>query len=105
MGANANFFLMMLLMFGVFYFLIIRPQTKKQREHQEMLKQLGKGDTVVTRGGLVGKISGVADNVLTIELQEKVRVRVLRSHVEGKYQPGQSGSSQKSDDKKDEKAA
>ena len=102
---EASPILMMLLMFGLFYFLLIRPQMKRQREHQAMLKQLGRGDMVVTRGGLVGKISGVADDVLTVELQEKVRVRVLRSHVEGKYQAGQSGSSQKSDDKKDEKAA
>ena len=83
---------MMLLMFGVFYFILIRPQMKRQREHQAMLKQLDKGDMVVTRGGLVGKISGVTDTVLTIELQEKVRVRVLRSHVEGKYDPGNAAS-------------
>ncbi|HWN67817.1 MAG TPA: preprotein translocase subunit YajC [Haliangium sp.] len=79
---------MMLLMFGVFYFLLIRPQVKKQREHQNMLKRLDKGDTVVTRGGLVGKVTGVTDNVLVIELQEKVRVRVLRTHVEGRFEPG-----------------
>lgn len=79
---------MMILMFAVFYFILIRPQVKRQREHQAMLNKLDKGDTIVTRGGLVGKISGVSDNVLTIELQEKVRVRVLRSHVDGKYQPG-----------------
>lgn len=83
---------MMLLMFGVFYFLLIRPQQKRQREHQNMLRALDKGDVVVTRGGLIGKISGVTDSILTIELQEKVRVRVLRSHVEGKYDPGKASS-------------
>lgn len=86
---------MMLLMFGVFYFLLIRPQVKKQREHQDMLKRLDKGDTVVTRGGLVGKITGVTDNVLVIELQEKVRVRVLRSHVEGRFEPGAAAATEK----------
>jgi preprotein translocase subunit YajC len=86
---------MMLLMFGVFYFLLIRPQVKKQREHQDMLKKLDKGDTVVTRGGLVGKITGVTDNILVIELQEKVRVRVLRSHLEGKFEAGVAGTSEK----------
>lgn len=86
---------MMLLMFGVFYFLLIRPQVKKQRQHQDMLKQLDKGDTVVTRGGLVGKISGVTANMLVIELQEKVRVRVLRSHVEGRFEPDASGATEK----------
>jgi preprotein translocase subunit YajC len=76
---------MMLLMFGVFYFILIRPQVKKQKEHQAMLQAIKKGDNVVTRGGLIGKVSGVAEGVLTLELQEKVRVRVLRSHVDGKY--------------------
>ena len=86
---------MMILMFAVFYFILIRPQVKKQREHQGMLNRLEKGDMIVTRGGLIGKISGVSDTVLTIELQEKVRVRVLRSHVDGKYQPGSSEQDKK----------
>lgn len=78
---------MMLLMFAVFYFILIRPQVKKQRAHQEMLDRLEKGHMIVTRGGLIGKISGITDRVLTIELQEKVRVRVLRTHVDGRYEP------------------
>ena len=78
---------MILMMFGVFYFMLIRPQAKRQKEHQAMLAALGKGDMIVTRGGLIGKISGVKDNELVVELQEKVRVRVLRSHVDGKYEP------------------
>lgn len=83
----ANPMFMMLLMFGVFYFILIRPQAKRQKEHQAMLAALDKGEMVVTRGGLIGKISGVKDNELVIELQEKVRVRVLRSHIDGKYDP------------------
>ena len=86
---------LMLLMFGVFYFILIRPQVKRQREHQNVLSKLDKGDMVITRGGLVGKISGISDSVLTIELQEKVRVRVLRSHIEGKFQPGNAPSADK----------
>lgn len=74
--------LMMLLMFGVFYFILIRPQVKKQRETQEMLKKLDKGDWVLTRGGLIGKITGTSGDLLVIELQEKVRVQVLRAYVE-----------------------
>jgi preprotein translocase subunit YajC len=77
--------LMMVLMFGVFYFILIRPQVKKQKEHEEMLKKLDKGDEVITRGGLIGKITGVQDAVLVIELQEKVRVRIPRSYVEGRW--------------------
>jgi preprotein translocase subunit YajC len=75
----------MLLIFGVFWLIVLRPQMKRQKEHQAMLAALKKGDMVVTRGGLVGKISGVSDRILTIELQEKVRVRVLRSHIDGKH--------------------
>ena len=81
----ANSMIMMLLMFGVFYFILIRPQAKKQKEHQAMLAALGKGDMIVTRGGVIGKITGVKDNELIIEVQEKVRMRVLRAYVDGKY--------------------
>jgi preprotein translocase subunit YajC len=74
----------MVLMFGVFYFILIRPQVKRQKQHQAMLQAIKKGDMVVTRGGLIGRVSGVKDDEVTVELQEKVRVRVLRSHIETK---------------------
>lgn len=76
---------MMLAMFGIFYFVLIRPQVKKQREHQAMLGKLGKGDEIITRGGIVGKITGVSGDVLIVELQEKVRVRVPRAYVDGRF--------------------
>ncbi len=75
---------MFLLVFVVFYFMLIRPQQTKQKEHEAWQKRVGQGDEVVTTGGLVGKITHVADDVLTIEVGDKVRVRVLRSHVTGK---------------------
>jgi preprotein translocase subunit YajC len=78
--------LMMLLIFGIFYFMLIRPQVRKQKEMQSMLQKLGKGDEVITRGGLIGKITGVSDDgILVLELQEKVRVRVPRAYVEAKW--------------------
>jgi|SRR5262245_37199008 preprotein translocase subunit YajC len=78
---------MMLVMFGIFYFILIRPQVKKQKEHQAMLGKLGKGDEVLTKGGLIGKITGVTDDgILVIELQEKVRVRMPRAYIEGKWE-------------------
>lgn len=79
--------LMMVLMFGIFYFILIRPQVKRQKEHQALLSKLGKGDEVITRGGIIGKITGITDDntVLVLELQEKVRVRVPRAYVEGKW--------------------
>jgi len=81
-------FVPILVMFGIFYFILIRPQVKKQKDHQAMLGKLGKGDEVITRGGLIGKITGVSDDgVLVLELQEKVRVRVPRAYVEGRYDP------------------
>ena len=79
--------MMMLVIFGIFYFLLIRPQVKKQREHQAMISKLGKGDEVLTRGGLIGKITGEGDNgVVVIELQEKVRVRIPRAYIEAKWE-------------------
>src|SRR5687768_13630821 len=80
---------MMLLMFAVFYFILIRPQVKRQRETQYMLKKLDKGDYIVTRGGLIGKITGSNGDILTVELQEKVRVRVPRAYVEAKWDEAQ----------------
>jgi len=79
--------MMMLVIFGIFYFLLIRPQVKKQREHQSMISKLGKGDEVITRGGFIGKITGEGDNgVVVLELQEKVRVRIPRAYIEAKWE-------------------
>jgi preprotein translocase subunit YajC len=79
--------MMMLVMFGIFYFILIRPQVKRQREHQSMLQKLGKGDEVITRGGVIGKITGISDDgVVVLELQEKVRVRVPRAYIEGRWE-------------------
>lgn len=78
-------FIMMAAIFGIFYFVLIRPQVKKQKEHQAMLNKLGKGDEIITRGGVIGKITGVLDDVLVVELQEKVRVRIPRAYVDGKW--------------------
>lgn len=78
--------ILMVVMFIVFWFMLIRPQQKRQREHAAMLASLKKGDQVVTNGGLIGKISDMTDDTLILEVQEKVRIRVLRSAVQTKYQ-------------------
>ena len=74
------------LIFLIFYFLLIRPQQKRQREQQEMLKAIDRGDDVVTAGGLHGKVVGVTDEVLTLEIAslrgERVRVKVSRAKID-----------------------
>lgn len=90
MPSAASPIVMMLVMFAIFYFILIRPQAKKQKEHQAMLQKLGKGDKILTRGGIIGTISGVSEDnqMLTLEIQEKVRVQVPRSYIEGKIVDG-----------------
>lgn len=73
----------LVLMFAVFYFLLIRPQQKKAKKHQEYLNALKKGDEVVTTGGIYGRIVGLADHVLTLEIAKEVRIKVARTHVSG----------------------
>jgi preprotein translocase subunit YajC len=72
--------------FVIFYFLLIRPQQKKQRETEAMIKSIEKGDNVITSGGLHGKVTGVSDDALTIEIGsvkgDHVRVKVSRSRIE-----------------------
>ncbi len=63
------------------YALLIYPQRKQQREHEKMLRQIQRGDQVVTSGGIHGKVTGVADDVLTVEIADRVRIRVSRSAV------------------------
>jgi preprotein translocase subunit YajC len=88
----------MILVFGVMYFLVMRPQIKKQKETQKMLSELKKGDDVVTTGGLIGRISGMKDEEVTLQLQEAVRVRVLRSAIVSRYVP-KTGEPPKADAK------
>lgn len=76
-------FMPMILIFVVFYFLMIRPQQKQARERQAMVEALKKGDSVILTSGIYGKIVGVADQVLTIEIADNVRVKALRSAVQG----------------------
>jgi preprotein translocase subunit YajC len=83
-GGPGSMPLFMIMMIAVFYFILIRPQQKKQKEQDNWLKSLKKGDEVVTSGGVIGKISGLTDNTVTLEVQEKVRIKVLRSSVSGK---------------------
>ena len=77
----------MILMFIIFYFLLIRPQQKKNKEHRQMIENLKKGDRIITGGGLHGRITGLSDTTLTVEISEKVRVKVNRSSIASLAQP------------------
>jgi preprotein translocase subunit YajC len=71
----------LVLIFVVFYFLLIRPQTKRAKEHKEMVSKLQAGDEVVTNGGLLGRITEVGDNFLALEVAEGVTIKVQRFQV------------------------
>ena len=81
-GAIAQF-IPLILIFAIMYFLLIRPQQKKLKEHQAMVSALRRGDMVVTQGGLIGKVLKVKenDNELDVELAEGVKVRVVQSTI------------------------
>lgn len=74
-------FVPLILMFVIFYFLLIRPQQKKAKEHQEMITNLKKGDKVVTSGGIHGVISKVEDTDVQLEIAEKIKIKVTRANI------------------------
>ena len=74
-------FPMLIVMIAIFYFLLIRPQQKRMKEHRDMVASLQRGDVVVTSGGLIGKIHRVQDEEVTIEVAENVRVRAVRGTI------------------------
>jgi preprotein translocase subunit YajC len=76
-------FIPLILIFVIFYFLLIRPQQKKAKDHQAYLSNLKKGDGIVTSGGLHGVITGLTDTVATVEIAENIRVKVSRQHILG----------------------
>ena len=82
-GGAMSMVIMIVPMIVIFYFLLIRPQSKRAKLQQEFLKNLKKGDEVITSGGIYGKIVGLTDATVIIEVADKVRLRVARSHVSG----------------------
>jgi preprotein translocase subunit YajC len=82
-GSQIWSFLPIILIFVIFYFLLIRPQQKTKKEHQNLLGNLKVGDNVLTTGGIYGRITGIKDDKLTVEISDKVRVKVNRGHIAG----------------------
>ncbi|MCB0218504.1 MAG: preprotein translocase subunit YajC [Chrysiogenetes bacterium] len=74
----------LILIFVIFYFLLLRPQQKRAKEHEAMVAALKPGDEVVTNGGIYGKITRVGEDAITVEIAEKVRVRVTPASVSRK---------------------
>ena len=74
-------FLPLIVIFAVFYFMLIRPQMKRAKEHKQLVSQLSKGDEVITNGGLLGKITDVSDSFVTLELADNMQIKLQRSAV------------------------
>ena len=81
-GGGMESMILIVLMFAVLYFLMIRPQMKRAKEHKSMIDALQKGDEVVTSGGMLGRISKINENYVTIEVSDKVEIQVQRPAVQ-----------------------
>ena len=77
-------FVPLILMFVIFYFLLIRPQQKKAKAHQEMINAIKKGDKVITSGGIHGTVVKVDDTSATVEIADKVEIKILRANIAAK---------------------
>jgi preprotein translocase subunit YajC len=83
MSGLMSMFLPLIIIFFIFWLLLIRPQQKRVKKHQEFLSNLKKGDEVITSSGIFGKITGIADNALTIEIADGVKIKVEKGHISG----------------------
>ena len=83
-AANSSpfgFFLPMIIIFVAFYFLLIRPQQKRQKAHTELVKALSAGDEVITAGGILGKVTGVSEHYATLTIADGVEIKIQKSTV------------------------
>ena len=83
-----------MLIIGIMYFLMIRPQQKRLKEHRDMVAAIRRGDTIVTSGGIIGKVTKVDDQELQVEIADGVKIKVVRStvsEVRGKGEPAPAG--------------
>ncbi len=82
-GGFTSFMLPMILMVVIFYFLLIRPQQQKAKEHKALLANLKKGDRVITNGGIIGTIVNIDDQIVNLEVADKVRIEMGRPYIAG----------------------
>lgn len=80
-GSSLTMFLMPVVLIAIMYFLMIRPQMKRQKEHKAMLEKIKIGDEVLTNGGIAGTVKGIGDNFVTIEVADNVNIRVQKGAV------------------------
>lgn len=80
-GSMIGSFIPLILIFVIFYFLLIRPQQKRSKEHRQMLDALKRGDKVVTSGGLYGVVEQVEQNIVTVKIAENVKVRIGKAYI------------------------
>jgi preprotein translocase subunit YajC len=104
-GGGLGFFLPLIAMFLLLYALVIRPQSRQQKEQKKMLSQLQRGDAIVTSGGLHGRITGISDEVLTVEIAERVRVKISRSAVAARTPVGEQKEKKETKREPKEKSA
>lgn len=80
-GGSWTFILLMVVLFVGFYFLLIRPQQKRQKQHRQMVEQIGTGDEVVTTGGMLGKVTELGEQFIGIEIAKDVEIRVQKNAI------------------------
>ncbi|MHB1273123.1 MAG: preprotein translocase subunit YajC [Rhodanobacter sp.] len=80
-GGGISMIIMIVVLFGLMYFMMIRPQMKRQKEHTALLAALAKGDEVVTNGGIAGRVDELGDTFITVEIAANVKVKVQKSAV------------------------
>jgi preprotein translocase subunit YajC len=89
-GLFGNPLILMAVMVGIFYFLLIRPQQKKAKEHKALLDNLKKGDRVITGGGIIGTVVNIDDQIVNLEIADKVRIEMARPSIAG-FAPKKNG--------------
>lgn len=80
-GGGLSMLIMMVVLFGAMYFMMIRPQMKRQKEHRQMIDKLGKGDEVITSGGIAGTVVALGESFITVEVASGVQLRVQKGAI------------------------
>ena len=81
-GGGMSMIIMIVVLFGLMYFMMIRPQAKRQKEHRALISALAKGDEIVTNGGLAGRVEEVGETFITVEIAPNVKVKLQKGSVQ-----------------------